>query len=173
MQTTFYWLWLTQVQINSTLKAKLSKGVIYFTCFELKDFAGFPCRSAKVSKVQRTEPKLKAAIKPEMEIHLLRTFMTFVLHSYLLGSFDTTKKRERRGFSYIVTHKKLHQELYVTLLLSPYLCHCFCFTRNWCWFEMSHNSNSEFQLFECPKWLSFIPALTMLFSNKGPTSEPY
>lgn len=41
-----------------------------------------------------------------MEIHLLRTFITFVLHSYLLGSFDTTKKRERRGFSYIVTQKK-------------------------------------------------------------------
>lgn len=48
-----------------------------------------------------------------MEIHLVRTFMTIVLHSYLLGSSDTSKKRVRSEFSCIVTC----QGLYVTPLL--------------------------------------------------------
>lgn len=77
----------------------------------------FPVDLPRLAKFREPSPNCEAAIKPEMEIHLVWKFMTIILHSYLLCSSDTSKKRDRSEFSCIVTC----QGLYVTPLLLSYL----------------------------------------------------
>lgn len=120
----------------------------------------FPVDLPRLAKFREPSPNCKAAIKPEMEIHLVSMFMTTALHSYLLGPTDSPPPPQKR---WVWIFQNCHLEKTVSGLLKSCTLHycychsypCFCFTRNHCWFE--------FQLFEFLVWLSFIPALTTLF----------
>lgn len=81
----------------------------------------FPVDLPRLAKFREPSPNCKAAIKPEMEIHLVSMFMTTALHSYLLGPTDSPLQKAMGvdfpklppGENCVGTFK----ELYVALLL--------------------------------------------------------